>query len=232
MHASDERAAMLTLCSKLIEKNSPEELSCFITECARKVLLMIQKRLDEDILREIVNSFFLEKLHLVCEKIVNTRPLNPSGYFYKAVENFVYSWLSKRNKQKVVSLDSPIDSLQTSRDDPESVEFIDVISAEDDKLTESLVDVLAEEYFEPFVSFCKRKRTDMFLYICFLISQHYNESDRFRNPSWSQANVYKIIERTRKFLREFQEEFSIEDRVLGKILETFYQNECRRYENR
>lgn len=214
-------------CLERFKKQDVEDLVTFIKNSLKTALRRYTGRWTDDQIDELTNDFFASLMEKLCQKVLQNNILDPDAYLYVSIENFLFAKLRSLNApaNKPLSLNSSIFNVSETNENDDT-EFTEVVCATDDFVTSVRIDVLAEELLTELLAECERRRGNFLRYLCFLISSRYYGTEEFRDSSWSKANEYKIVERTRAFLKEFQERFSIEDRVLGKILILFYELAC------
>lgn len=210
-------------CEKLLDRG--EMSKKFYDELLRLFKIVSSKifkerAFHEELVREFFQDFY-PKLKKICEKIVSGEIQNPCGYFKQSMANFLLRKKEVSNRQVRTS------SLyqQIGDSDEERIEKIDTIPAE---ANDPFIEVLADEAFELLLIECEKRRTDMKRYICFLIWKDFYKEESFAEPSWSEANKYKIRERTRKFLEDFMDRFSVEEKVMGRVLLRFLSEICQK----
>lgn len=225
MEGEVQRMSFSQECVKLIERKIGSNFFDFLRSCIRRTLFSKIRGWNEEDVDDLTNEFFLKKFNIICSKLLEENISNPRAYICTVIENFCWdNFRENPNAPRTVSLDARINVGDC--DDSDNREFTEVISVENDGVTEIYIDALAQELLGELYKLCKDRRADIIRYICFVISSRYYQVDDFRDPSWSQSNVYKIVERTRKFLSEFQNEYSVEDKVMGKVLHLFYETYC------
>ncbi|MEJ5230391.1 MAG: hypothetical protein WHT65_10360 [Pseudothermotoga sp.] len=168
---------------------------------------------------------FLEPLRKLCQRILAhcNEIMNVKAYFLQSIGNFLRKKICRNIKKETLPLD------RQSPDHPEDSDYTEIIPVEDDS---AFTEVVAEDLYESFVKQCEQTRTDMKRYICYLISRTYYDKEDFADPSWSRDYKYKIVERTRAFLKSFQQAQSVEDAVMGKILERFLSEFCQKRDHK
>jgi hypothetical protein len=203
-----------------LSKDFRDYLSSLFTRITRKIINKYHYKITGDLLEDFSQDFY-EKLKNLCEFVLkNTNQIKSiDAYVTQCIANFLKKEFESfvKKEEKVLSLDQKID-----KSGEDETEFIETIGHEEDTFSK----VIAEDVFESFLKECEKKKTDMKKYICFFISQEISNEDRFSNPCWSDANKYKIRERTKKFIREFAEEFSVEEKVMGLVLMKFMSEIC------
>lgn len=210
-------------CEKLLGRG--EMSRKFYDELLRSFKAASSKIFEEQDLREeLAQEFFQDlypKLKKICEKIVSGEIQNPRGYFMQSIANFLLREKKIANRQvRTLSLDQEIND-----SNEEKIERIDVVPAE---VNDPFIDILADEAFQLLLAECEKKKTDMKRYICFLIWKDFYNEELHAEPSWSEANKYKIRERTRKFLEDFMDRFSVEEKVMGRVLLRFLSEICQK----
>lgn len=227
MEGKVQRMSFSEECIKLIERKIGGSFFDFLRSCIRRTLISNIRGWNEEDVDDLTNEFFLKKFNIICSRLLEENISNPRAYICRVVENFCWDNFGENpSAPRTLSLDAKINA--SDCDDSDSTEFSEVISAEVGGVTDIYIDALAQELLDELYKLCNDKRADMVRYICFLISSRYYHVDDFRDSSWSQSNVYKIVERTRKFLEDFQEQYSIENKVFGRVLYLFYETYCQR----
>lgn len=214
-------------CTRILnnESNSKEfydHLLGLFTQTVRRLSLRYYKLKNVDELAEEFFQDFYEKLKKLCKYVLENldQIYSLDAYVTQSVTNFVTRKLKSfiKEKEKTTSIDRKIDE---SGDD--ETEFIEIIGHEED---DPFIEVIAKDAFECFLKECEKKKTDIKRYICFLLSKDLFDEDKFSDSSWSDANKYKIRERTRKFIREFAEKFSVEEKIMALVLKSFVSEVC------
>ncbi|WP_041081289.1 hypothetical protein [Thermotoga profunda] len=214
----------LLSCRKL-SKNFHDYLSSLFTRTVYRISRKYYKlKNTSDLVGDFLQDFY-EKLYKLCELVLkNTNQIKSiDAYVNQSIANFLKMKFESfvKEKEKILSLDEKVDKSGKGDD-----EFIEIIGYEYEEDTFSKV--IAEDVFEFFLKECEKKKTDMKRYICSFISQEISNEDRFSNPNWSDANKYKIRERTKKFIRDFAEKFSVEEKVMGLVLKKFMSEICKK----
>jgi len=65
---------------------------------------------------------------------------------------------------------------------------------------------------------------------CYFIAQTLKHPTNYFADKGRDAR-YKIVERTKKALREFAEKYSIEEEIFGELLKLYYERICLKYED-
>ncbi len=211
-------------CAKLLrDKTLSKKFYDHLLEIFRKVIHKFSavnwKNID-DLAEEFLQDF-CEKLEVFCERILKNLDQIKSidAYVIQSISNFSLKKLERLSGKEgeVLSLDREIDESSGNET------FIEIIGYEN---FDSFAEIIAEDIYEQFLQECNKKKTDMRRYICFFIYQELYGDDKFADSSWSDSNKYKIRERTRKFIKEFAEKFSLEEKVLGLVLTKFMSEIC------
>ncbi|MEN3009174.1 hypothetical protein [Pseudothermotoga sp.] len=210
-------------CEKLVSRGElSSEFYNKLLHLFQTVVFKISKECAEreDVFREFLHDFY-PSLKEICRKIVLGEIESPQAYLIQSISNFLKKCLKYCSERSVtLSLNKPINVSEE-----EETEWIDIIPAESD---DPFFEVLVDEVYRLFLAHCEKRKTDMKRYVCFLISKDFYGEELCADPSWSEANRYKIRERTRKFLKEFMESFSIEEKVMGRVLSKFLSEVCQK----
>jgi hypothetical protein len=165
---------------------------------------------------------FYEKLKILCKNLLERADeiISIDAYVNQSIANFLARKIESfvKKEEKTLSVNQKVD-----KSGEDEAEFIEVIEYEEG---DPFAEVIAEDVFESFLKECEKKKADIERHICFFASQELSMEDKFSNPSWSNTNKYKIRERTKKFIREFAEKFSVEEKVMGLVLVKFMSEIC------
>jgi len=173
-----------------------------------------------DMADEFVNEFCL-RLNYFCSYITRNDIENIEGFVYTSILNFVYYKI----KGYIKLIDQRSLNAVVSNDDS-NTEYIDLIPSASEQENDAFVDVLADDFFKKLLDECEKMKSDMKRKICFLLSVKLFREDKFMPQNISRSNKYKIIQRAKGFLKDFQDRYSVEDEVMGKILERFVSEIC------
>jgi len=96
-------------------------------------------------------------------------------------------------------------------------------SVEDSK--DSIVSVIAEDALRILINYGFKMEN-----LCYFIAQTLKHPTNYFADKGRDAR-YKIVERTKKALREFAEKYSIEEEIFGELLKLYYERICLKYED-
>lgn len=182
-------------------------------------VLSRSKKMSPSLAEDLLHDFLVKKFPKICQILVQEgdQILQPDAYLQRSVTNFLKDQIKAQRRIKVESLDNSLSPQESEND------FIDIIPCETE---DAYGDVLAEDFYKELLRCCAKRKTDFKRYMCFLISKTFMNEEKYNDPSWSNSYKYKIIERTRKFLKDFAEKYSVEEKIMGKVLLKFLSEMC------
>ncbi len=181
--------------------------------------LSVTKKISPSLAEDFLHDFLVKKFPRICQILVQKgdQILQLDAYLRRSVTNFLKDQIKCERRNRVESLNRSLDRQEDDDD------FIEIIPCETE---DAYSDVLAEDSYEELLKYCAKKKTDFKRYVCFLVSRTFMNEEKYDDPSWSDSYKYKIIERTRKFLKDFAEKYSVEEKTMGKVLLKFLSEIC------
>ncbi|ODN29845.1 hypothetical protein [Fervidobacterium thailandense] len=166
---------------------------------------------------EVTHSFVLKLPQLRME--VLERSKNPEAYFTAALRNFVLDYLSK-NEMEYLSLDSDAGenrdwievtiSAETYQHSYNVLNEVELEDAEDEE-----VELVLEQLVEELEASSQNVRRNLMVFFLTELRQDVNTSQLYEY-GLTPANIYKIRQRAKEFLKSFAREHGYDERAVVK----------------
>jgi len=150
---------------------------------------------------------------------------NAFWYICEMIKNVCSDILRERNTHEGKTVLPPDFGEETDEEEflAEIVEKNTDNSGEDSK--DSIISVIAEDALRILINDGFKIEN-----LCYFIAQTLKHPTNYLADKGRDAR-YKIVERTKKALREFAEKYSIEEEILGELLKLYYERICLKSED-
>ncbi|GEM_PF-880651 len=191
------------------------EMVSFVLNNNPKFHESLSNYIGDSFLDDIVNETF-PKLAKGRDKIPLT---NAFWYICEIIKNVCVDVLRERNTHEGRTVLPPNDE-ETDEEDflvqivQESGEY------DDESLDDMLISTISEDVLKLLID-AEIKAENL----CYFIANIFDHPTNYLADKGRDAR-YKIVERTKKALREFAKKYSVEEEVMGRVLKLYYQTIC------
>ena len=150
---------------------------------------------------------------------------NAFWYIYEIIRNVCFDIFREKKayEEKLISTNSDTEEID---DENLPVKIVDMNSyTAGESLEDLLASVIAEDALRILINYGFKIEN-----LCYFIANVFNHPTNYLADKGRDAR-YKIVERTKKALREFAEKYSVEEEILGELLKLYYERICLKSED-